>query len=90
MGSEENARELHETVRKLEAALSSSRAEVQQLHETLGSRETEIAGLRQMLTHTKKERDELRGQNAELVNRLAVIGRKQSTSSSPSLPKQLR
>ena len=83
MDVEKCTRDLRETVRELEAALATTRETVQQLKGALESREDEIAGLRQMLTRTKKERDELRMQNAELINRLAVIGRKQSTSSSP-------
>ena len=72
-----------ETVRELEAALATTRGTVQQLQAALESREADIAGLRQMLTSTKKERDELRVQNAELINKLAIVGRKQSTSSPP-------
>ncbi|CAI8012336.1 IQ motif and SEC7 domain-containing protein 1 [Geodia barretti] len=83
MDVEKCTRDLRETVRELEAALATTRETVQQLKGALESGEDEIVGLRQMLTRTKKERDELRVQNAELINRLAVIGRKQSTSSSP-------
>ena len=101
MGSEEKERELRTMVRDLRVALASAREGERQLQEKLESREAEIRqlrqmlgntkqerdDLRQMLVNTKQERDELRQQNAELVNRLAIVGRKQSTSSPP---KQLR
>lgn len=84
---EENTRDLRETVQALESALATRTEMVQQLQGALESREAEIVALRQMLSSTKKERDELRVQNAELVNRVAIVGRKQSTSSPP---KQLK
>jgi septal ring factor EnvC (AmiA/AmiB activator) len=87
MGSEENTRELRETVRELEGALATTRETVLQLQGALESRETEIERLREMLANTKKERDQLRQQNAELIYKQAHIGRKQSTtSSSPTNP----
>lgn len=82
---EKNTCELRETVRQLNAALSTTKETVQQLKDALGARESEIARLRQMLTQTKKERDELRQQNAGLISKLAFVGRKQSTSSPPKL-----
>ena len=96
MESDDTMCELRQTVRQLESALSTKQETVQQLQDALNARETEIARLRekveeqdslllrrkQMIAQTKKERDELRQQNAELINKLAIVGRRQSTSSS--------
>ena len=84
MASDETVRDLRETVQQLQTALATTKETVQQLQDALSSREEEIAQVRGMLSRTKKERDELRGWNAELVNRLAVVGRRQSTSSTAS------
>lgn len=81
MESDENIRDLRETVQQLQTALATTKETMQQLQDALSSREEEIGRLRGMLSDTKKERDELRGWNAELVSRLAVVGRRQSTSS---------
>ena len=85
MSSEHTPCDLRETVQQLEAALSTTQQTRDQLQDALDGREAEILRLRAMLTQTKKERDELRRQNAGLVNDLAQVGRKQSISnSSPS------
>ena len=80
---EKITRELRETVKQLNVALSTTKETVRQLKDALGARESEISRLRQMLTQTKKERDELRQRNAGLINKLAFVGRKQSTTSPP-------
>jgi septal ring factor EnvC (AmiA/AmiB activator) len=99
METEDTMCELRQTVQQLESALSTKQATVQQLQEALNARETEISRLRgkldeqdslllrrkEMIAQTKKERDELRQQNAELINKLAVVGRRQSTSTPPKL-----
>ena len=99
MELEDKMCELRQTVQQLQSALCTKQETVQNLQDALNSREEEIARLRrkledqecllerrkQMITLTKKERDELRQQNAELINKLAVVGRKQSISSASKL-----
>lgn len=92
--------ELRETVQHLKAALSTKQETVQQLQDALSSREAEIKRLRekveeqgrlmrrrmQMIAQTKKERDELRRQCADLVHKLAEVGRRHGVNvKSPKL-----
>ena len=103
MASVDQVRELQETVGQLEATLSTTRDTVKLLQEALNARETEIQQLRkklkdqeglllrrmQIIAETKKERDDLRRKNAELILKQAEVGRKHSVNVSPPRLRQV-
>ena len=84
MGSQENARKLRGRIEQLEAALRAKDDEIERLRTKLEDQESLLARRMQMVSKTLKERDELRKQNAELILKLAQVGRRQSISSSGS------
>ena len=103
MASVDQVHELQETVGQLEATLSTTRDTVKLLQEALNARETEIQQLRkklkgqeglllrrmQIISETKKERDDLRRKNAELILKQAEVGRKHSVNASPPRLRQV-
>ena len=84
MGSQENERKLKERVNQLEAALRERDEEIERMRTKVEDQESLLARRAQMVSKTMKERDELRKQNAELILKLAQVGRRQSFSSSGS------
>ena len=87
MGSE-NSSDPYERIKQLEKLVEDQEEQIDELRGTIENHQSTLAHRMQVIEKLQRERDELRKQNAELVNKVAQLSRRQSVtagSSSPSI-----